>query len=158
MFSFSKSKPCYSSIKDGDYDEGLKVGGHQQPYQEHSKIKINFFWMLTLAFITCLSIVSICTLLVVHVLWRNSSTCTAPAARVSCLQPTIRREWRTLSTSDKQDYIVAVQCLGTKASKIRDNGTLYDDFPWVHKLAAPDGMSIAEPAQVVRLPLVTLTY
>ena len=50
-----------------------------------------------------------------------------------CQQPTTRREWRTLSEPEKLDYVTAVKCLATKPSKLRNNGTLYDDFPWVHK-------------------------
>ena len=147
MFSL-KSPPRYSSIEDPDYDEELKVGGHQDPSLRHSKFKISLCWMLVAVFVTCLSIVSVCTLVVEHVLWRKELACTAPPpapARVSCSQPAIRREWRTLSKADKNDYIVAVKCLGTKESKLRDNGTLYDDFPWVHKLAGANGTSILYP-------------
>lgn len=45
-----------------------------------------------------------------------------------------RREWRTLSTTEQQDYISAVLCLRTKPSRIapESNKTAYDDWPWIH--------------------------
>lgn len=49
-----------------------------------------------------------------------------------CKEPVIRREWRTLSKSEKRKYIAAVQCLRSKPSTLDPNQTLYDDFPWVH--------------------------
>ena len=38
-----------------------------------------------------------------------------------------------LSHPEQLDYVTAVKCLATKPSKLRNNGSLYDDFPWVHK-------------------------
>ena len=53
--------------------------------------------------------------------------------RVSrCKNPTTRREWRSLSSGEKEEYISAVRCLLTKPSKMRTKGVLYDDFPYVH--------------------------
>lgn len=49
-----------------------------------------------------------------------------------CENPSVRREWRSLSQDEKQNYIDAVNCLAKLPSIIRENGTLYDDFPWVH--------------------------
>ena len=45
-----------------------------------------------------------------------------------------RREWRSLSSTQQQDYISAVRCLQTTPSPfLARNGTMaYDDFPWVH--------------------------
>lgn len=50
----------------------------------------------------------------------------------SCVQPSIRREWRTLSRSDQSQYIAAIQCLRNTPSQLGLNQTLYDDFPWTH--------------------------
>lgn len=50
----------------------------------------------------------------------------------TCQYPSVRREWRGLSQDEKQNYINAVNCLAKLPSIIRENGTLYDDFPWVH--------------------------
>ena len=53
-----------------------------------------------------------------------------------CQQQATRREWRTLSDGGRLQYVDAVRCLATRPSKLRNNGTLYDDFPWVHKHTA----------------------
>jgi hypothetical protein len=53
-------------------------------------------------------------------------------ASKTCLNPSIRREWRSLSRREKDDYIAAVRCLAQTPSEVRSNGTLYDDFPWIH--------------------------
>lgn len=51
---------------------------------------------------------------------------------VSADEVPTRREWRTLSFSEKDDYIQAVRCLSKTQSALGLNQTLYDDFPWVH--------------------------
>ena len=55
-------------------------------------------------------------------------------SRLSCEYPPTRREWRSLSTKEKQDYIKAVQCLKTMPSLIGMDQSLYNDFPWVHMM------------------------
>ena len=49
-----------------------------------------------------------------------------------CTKPSIRREWRTLSKTEKIEYVEAVNCLRTKSSRLGLQQSLYDDFPWVH--------------------------
>lgn len=49
-----------------------------------------------------------------------------------CTNPVVRREWRSLSTMEKDVYIGAVQCLYSLPSEINPNSTLYDDFAWTH--------------------------
>lgn len=51
---------------------------------------------------------------------------------IRCTEPRVRHEWRSLSTAEKHDYIRAVRCLHSTPSKIRPNGTLYDDYPYAH--------------------------
>ena len=51
----------------------------------------------------------------------------------NCTNPPIRREWRTLLEGEKQEYIRAVQCLATVPSVLEKNGTVWDDFDWVHE-------------------------
>ena len=56
-----------------------------------------------------------------------------PAKFVSgCITPSTRREWRSLSTAEKHDYLQAVGCLREQPSRLGLNQSLYDDFPWVH--------------------------
>ena len=50
----------------------------------------------------------------------------------SCQDSHVRREWRTLTSLEKDEYISAVQCLRTRPATIAD-GSLYDDFPYTHK-------------------------
>ncbi|KAH9221982.1 hypothetical protein DL95DRAFT_421170 [Leptodontidium sp. 2 PMI_412] len=50
----------------------------------------------------------------------------------ACTQPEIRHEWRALSSSEKEDFIQAVNCLSTVPTTWRTNGTLYDDYAFLH--------------------------
>lgn len=50
----------------------------------------------------------------------------------ACNRPQYRREWRSLSYGEKHDYIQAVQCLTQTPSRLGQNQSLYDDFPYVH--------------------------
>lgn len=54
----------------------------------------------------------------------------------TCADPYFRREWRSLSEHEKSSYLKAVTCLASTTSVLRDNGTIYDDFPWAHNQAA----------------------
>ena len=49
-----------------------------------------------------------------------------------CTNPSTRREWRSLSLSEKRSYIRAVKCLTEKPTQLRADGVLYDDFPYTH--------------------------
>jgi tyrosinase len=50
----------------------------------------------------------------------------------TCRNLRIRREWRTLSHSERQEYFDAVHCLRRQPVVLAE-GSLYDDFPYVHK-------------------------
>ncbi|KAI1464569.1 Di-copper centre-containing protein [Daldinia caldariorum] len=56
----------------------------------------------------------------------------------TCENPAVRKEWRTLSTDERNSYISAVKCLATKPSMLGLNTTLYDDFPYVHNALNDD--------------------
>ncbi|KAH8705451.1 tyrosinase [Talaromyces proteolyticus] len=49
-----------------------------------------------------------------------------------CETPPTRREWRSFWPHEKQNYIHAVQCLQGLPSQITNQGTLFDDFVYVH--------------------------
>lgn len=51
---------------------------------------------------------------------------------LACGNPSTRREWRSLSTTEKHNYLEAVECLRETPSRLGLNQSLYDDFPWVH--------------------------
>ena len=137
-----KTTVAYASLEDGDYDEESKVGSQSPPpYAVHTKSSSTSLRVLLGLFVTsCLAVVGVCTFFG-HALWAPRVNFVTPSSMsVACVQPATRREWRTLSTPDKDAYIKAVQCLATRPSKLLENGTMYDDFPWVHKLTAPTGM------------------
>jgi len=68
------------------------------------------------------------------------------ASNYKCRNPTVRKEWRSLSTKEKTNWIAAVNCLANKPSsgKLQQtvfpkdipaynaNGSWYDDFSFVH--------------------------
>ena len=47
-----------------------------------------------------------------------------------------------LTTPERQDYVTSVRCLANKPSKLRNNGTLADDFAWIHKYLTTSGTSL----------------
>lgn len=68
-----------------------------------------------------------------HLLANDNGIVTLSKTR-SCVNPKARREWRSLSTSEKSEYIHAVQCLLATPSRLGLNHSAYDDFPLVHSL------------------------
>lgn len=54
------------------------------------------------------------------------------AAATFCEKPDVRREWRSLTTGQREEYLSAVTCLATKRSHLGLNQTLHDDFAYVH--------------------------
>ena len=49
-----------------------------------------------------------------------------------CRNPDIRREWRSLTPSEQQNYLDAAKCLEETPSSLMGQGTLYDDLVYVH--------------------------
>ncbi|OTB16984.1 hypothetical protein K445DRAFT_21175 [Daldinia sp. EC12] len=56
----------------------------------------------------------------------------------TCEKPVIRKEWRTLSTDERNSYINAVKCLATKPSTLGLTTTQYDDFAYTHNALNDD--------------------
>ncbi|RBA13521.1 hypothetical protein FPRO05_02314 [Fusarium proliferatum] len=60
----------------------------------------------------------------------------APTHDCGCKAPLVRKEWRTLSTKEKHEYIGAVKCLATKPSQTGNiyagAKSRYDDFQVSH--------------------------
>ena len=52
----------------------------------------------------------------------------------ACVDPSTRREWRSLDNEEKLHYIESVQCLRQTPSRLGANLSLYDDFPRVHNM------------------------
>lgn len=55
-----------------------------------------------------------------------------PSNTTTCTKPAIRREWRSLSIAERDEYIDSVFCLRSKPSKLNANQTRYDDFAFIH--------------------------
>ncbi|KAF2167578.1 hypothetical protein M409DRAFT_66081 [Zasmidium cellare ATCC 36951] len=49
-----------------------------------------------------------------------------------CESPAVRREWRDLLSQEKAAYVDAVKCLTEEPSILTGNGSLFDDFSYVH--------------------------
>ncbi|KAI0521558.1 putative tyrosinase [Xylaria bambusicola] len=49
-----------------------------------------------------------------------------------CIEPAVRREWRTLRRADRLEYLRAVKCLSSIPSAVC-NGTLHDEFSYIHR-------------------------
>lgn len=54
----------------------------------------------------------------------------------ACTSPYYRREWRSLSEEEKQNYLDAFQCFIDSPSVLGFNGSLYNDFAWAHNRVA----------------------
>lgn len=148
MFSFFRSQTGYTSVED---EEELKLGGGFPSRAHHVTVNISLYSIILLAVLFLSSIISTWILFfdARHISQHGSvplvanglnpfashgfTPFTSTAPSWVCQRPTIRREWRTLSEPEKLNYITAVKCLATKPSKLRNTGTLYDDFAWVHK-------------------------
>ncbi|KAK2783853.1 hypothetical protein FQN53_008915 [Emmonsiellopsis sp. PD_33] len=67
---------------------------------------------------------------------RGTGLPTGIQAAGNCTESYFRREWRSLSKQEKGDYLDAVQCFIDSPSVLGMNGSLYNDFSWVHNLIA----------------------
>ncbi|KAH7115400.1 monooxygenase [Dactylonectria estremocensis] len=55
--------------------------------------------------------------------------------QTTCEDPAVRKEWRSLTDSEKSNYLEAVQCLKTTPSRLSNSNStsLFDDFPNLHR-------------------------
>jgi hypothetical protein len=139
---FFIKKRSYIALGNPEDDEA-KVGDFSQlEDKKKTTVEISLAGLLVVIVLLVLSITSVWALLIQNIIhWRAGSPSSVTFSS-TCLSPPIRREWRTLSTNAKKDYIDAVQCLTNRPSKVRNNGSLYDDFPFVHQQTAPTGKEI----------------
>lgn len=77
--------------------------------------------------LTIISLITV-TVSLVHLLSGTGTTTTFPP----CKNPAVRREWRSLTSSEKQNFTQAVICLASIPSTWQPNGTIYDDFAILH--------------------------
>ena len=137
MYPFSKPKAHYLCVEDGDFEDGekLRLGGEDMPRSNNVIIKSGFF---STVLITILFLSSIVSTWVMFLSSRHSAPLEVHRFQSNgpawiCQRPETRREWRMLTMPERQDYVTSVRCLADKPSKLRNNGTLADDFAWIHK-------------------------
>lgn len=142
MLPLFKSKPRYATVNNCEQAE-LKLGGEEDASAQYLTLRMGFCSALVVAALLLSSIASTWVLLFSSIFQhqaRSPTTTLDPILAITptssawvCQSPAARREWRTLSDTEREEYVEAVRCLATKPSKLRNTGTLYDDFPWVHK-------------------------
>ena len=119
----------YLPVKSSESGGGPEYAEKNQIHQRH----ISWWHLLTLCVISTLFLlvgIVLRPLLQHTTITRNTIT----TQNSKCSNPTIRKEWRSLSQAEKAGYIAGVKCLTTKQSKLSlvDGDTLYNDFPYVH--------------------------
>jgi hypothetical protein len=124
MFQKFQNVPSYHKI---DLVEPSNHDERKQPHPATSK-KSWRYASLSIALLLCLTAGWTIGVRMQHTV--SSSKMRKPHGR--CESSYVRREWRSLSTSEKADYIQAVKCLVLKPSKARSKGSLYDDYPYTH--------------------------
>ena len=138
MFSSWKSKVSYVSVQNDEYDEEMKVDSSSCSRAKSVMIETSPLSLFLVILLFTSSIVSSWILFFNNVKQSSNQEITVAQAPTIqslgfCQDAPTRREWRTLSVPEQHDYVRAVRCLATKPSKLGNEGTLYDDFPWVHK-------------------------
>lgn len=142
-FSFKRSTASYTPIPFSDNESSLRFDEELPTHPKgHKSVQTRF--LLTVKSLYLISLGVLLGIIVGAVLWENqllplyqeAPTSTSSRANPkSCTSPSVRREWRTLSSAEKKEYISAVRCLARTPGEM-SNGTLYDDFPWVHSQVA----------------------
>lgn len=56
----------------------------------------------------------------------------SPGQARRCVNPTVRREWRSLTSEERTEFTRAFNCLSKVPSVWGRNGTIYDDFAALH--------------------------
>jgi hypothetical protein len=127
MEYFRSTEPVYTAL--GEEENGRVVEDNSRSLWSN---KTRIFAGLAVI------VLSACT----YMHWTVQSY-TQPSERHYCDAISLRKEWRTLALHQKHEYIGAVQCLKTRPSKLGQNHSLYDDFPWVHSLVGEYGESLS---------------
>jgi hypothetical protein len=132
MWLFKPKESTYLAVESSETGSELEYG--KEPKAEQRRVS-PWTHLVTLFFVgaLCLIVGFICGELIQD----NGliAQFRATATKFSkCSSPKIRKEWRSLSAMEKEDYVTAVQCLTTKQSKLSKvkGDTLYNDFPYLH--------------------------
>ncbi|KAM0135572.1 hypothetical protein ACHAO1_005121 [Botrytis cinerea] len=135
MFFIRPQKLIYSPVEsfDREVEEQKNNGSRVVVRSTGPTIGLNPAWAVGIVMLLCLSIGSTWAVYFEQRLLFSFKSVNGFGSQWKCVNPATRQEWRTLSGQEKAEYLAAVQCLATKPSRVRNNGTLYDDFPWVHR-------------------------
>ena len=144
MLTFLKPKFIYKTLNEDERDGELKLESGTLTQSKQVIIKTGLYSMVLVIILFLSAIVSSWAVFFQfnHVLRGNEIVPTSShGPSWFCQTPPTRHEWRTLAPSEQQEYIRAVRCLTTRPSKLSDMGTVYDDFPWVHKHTSSNSKS-----------------
>ena len=141
---FSKNQhPVYIPLQpESEEDDQTAYRG---PIPRSVSFLIRFTWITLLLLISSL-IVLVGTVRGRSLLGRafsEKSTDVGKEVPNSCVDPPIRREWRSLASSEKFHYLESVQCLRQMPSRLGPKLTVYDDFPHIHNIHGVYGMNIS---------------
>ncbi|RFU33979.1 hypothetical protein B7463_g2357, partial [Scytalidium lignicola] len=116
------SGPIYTSINAADSDDNIDIVYHPPRRVDRNPV--------------CILLISAVASLILGFLAGNISQILPTPRIFSCRNPVVRKEWRVLSFDERQEYYRAVKCLAARPSRLGLNGTVYDDFAWIHTLSS----------------------
>lgn len=142
MPQLQQSLGRYSVVGGLDHEDEFDIKKPETSISEKPRVSLVWFVSISVICLFCIALgfaggLSIKS----HGIVSNGQVISSPTAGL-CKDPSTRREWRTLSRWQKEEYIQAVQCLSTTESNLGLNQTLHDDFPWVHSRIGNYCMSI----------------
>ena len=108
---------------------------HQISTLDKKKRRFSFARLLLI----CLSSLAVGAIIGTYI----AAPLTTTSKSTACQAPTLRKEWRSLSGSEQDDYISAVKCLLDLPSEIGARGTAFDDFAYIHSKIGNSCMSLA---------------
>lgn len=129
MFGVPQRRGDYSPVP-SDQDHVFDPTKPRKKWSRLSGSSLSFKLICITTLIIFLTISFISGTLIGRFVARSPST--QIQNRKRCDDLVTRREWRTLSVAEKQDYLSAVQCLRNTPSRLHKEYSLYDDFPWLH--------------------------
>ncbi|TVY36278.1 Tyrosinase [Lachnellula subtilissima] len=120
----AQTRPLLSEEEQDAYaQERNKVSDYIPVYRR-------LWFVVALCCIAVVGVVVVAAGTIIYV--RPSTVHKSASSSQSCQNPSVRREWRTLSTDEKLAYLDAVVCLTKTPSVIGRNQTVFEDFPWTH--------------------------
>lgn len=145
----------YTPVTTSDATAGVIPAEKRLSISERSHVLPFSKFTRTAALIAALFFAAVTLLAIGYVVGLDSHIAAPqPSPSSNCTQPDVRKEWRSLSDAEKKDYLDAFQCFIDSPSRLGMNGSLYDDFSWVHNLVAHGSMETSEPLRDGHLSLI----